>query len=356
MASPTSGSSSRRVAIACQGGGSHTAFTAGALKPLLREASRGDYQICALTGTSGGALCAALAWYGLVTKPGAAGHQLAIRLLDEFWHDNSAQSPWEQWFNSWTISLVQLHMQGRLPELKGSPYSPQHVLSIELLKALAPRSEFFDLRALLEKYIDLRQVTQPVADPRLLIGAIGVLSGKFKAFDSKDAEISIDAILASTTLPNLFQAIRIGDEIYWDGLFSQNPPVRELVSKVDLALKPDEIWIIRINPQSISEEPRSVEEIEDRRNELAGNLSLMHEVEVIQRLSQWLREGRFKSDQAKPITFRWIQMSDALSRQLTYVSKLSRDPAHLNRLIADGEAQAEAFLAALPVPEAALSW
>jgi NTE family protein len=93
MASPNGGSTKRRVAIACQGGGSHTAFTAGALRPLLREAERGDYQICALTGTSGGALCAALAWYGMVTEPGAAGRQLAIRLLDEFWRDNSAQSP-----------------------------------------------------------------------------------------------------------------------------------------------------------------------------------------------------------------------------------------------------------------------
>ena len=27
----------RRVAIACQGGGSHTAFTAGALKKLLED-------------------------------------------------------------------------------------------------------------------------------------------------------------------------------------------------------------------------------------------------------------------------------------------------------------------------------
>lgn len=354
MASLNSGSS-RRIAIACQGGGSHTAFTAGALKPLLREAERGDYQICALTGTSGGALCAALAWYGLVTQPGPGGHRLAIRLLDDFWRDNSAQSPWEQWFNSWTISLIQLHMQGRLPEFKGSPYSPQHVMSTELLKTLAPRSEFFDLRALLAKYIDLNRVAQPVADPRLLIGAVAVLSGKFKAFDSLRAEISLDAILASTTLPNLFQAVRIGDEIYWDGLFSQNPPVRELVAGIDLALKPDEIWIVRINPQSISQEPRSVEEIEDRRNELAGNLSLMHEVEVIQHLSQWLKEGRLKSDNAKPITIRWIQMSDALSRQISYVSKLSRDPGHLNRLMADGEAQAEAFLAALPAPEEALS-
>lgn len=52
----------KRVAIACQGGGSHSAFTAGALKRLLAEQC-GRYEIVALSGTSGGAICALLAWY-----------------------------------------------------------------------------------------------------------------------------------------------------------------------------------------------------------------------------------------------------------------------------------------------------
>ena len=42
----------RRVAIACQGGGSHTAFTAGALGHLL-EHLPGSYQVVGLSGTSG---------------------------------------------------------------------------------------------------------------------------------------------------------------------------------------------------------------------------------------------------------------------------------------------------------------
>jgi NTE family protein len=50
----------KRVAIACQGGGSHSAFTAGALERLLAE-ERERYEIVALSGTSGGAICALLA-------------------------------------------------------------------------------------------------------------------------------------------------------------------------------------------------------------------------------------------------------------------------------------------------------
>ncbi|PDW04412.1 hypothetical protein CJ255_03875 [Candidatus Viridilinea mediisalina] len=336
----------KRIAIACQGGGSHTAFTAGVLKTLIRHADQGHYQICALSGTSGGAICAALAWYGLIRQQrGQMSRAEAIDLLDAFWHDNAAQSLWEQLWNHWSINLIRMHAQGRLPELKSSPYMPQVELATTLLQRFAPRQEFFDLRLLLEKYLKLDELEQPIAEPRLLVGAVAVLAGTFKAFDSKAAEISIDAILASTTLPTLFKAIRIGDDVYWDGLFSQNPPVRELVINIDVAKKPDEIWVVRINRQRLDEEPTSVEEIEDRRNALAGNLSLNHELDVIRTVSKWLREGKFVSNQAKPVDIRWIEMSEDLDLRLGYVTKLNRDPTFITALIADGEAQAERFLA-----------
>ena len=51
----------KRVAIACQGGGSHTAFTAGVLKGLLRSERLTGYEVVAFSGTSGGAVCALLA-------------------------------------------------------------------------------------------------------------------------------------------------------------------------------------------------------------------------------------------------------------------------------------------------------
>lgn len=67
---------------------------------------------------------------------------------------------------------------------------------------------------------------------------------------------------------------------------------------------------------------------------------------VIIRVSEWLREGKLTSTQLKPITVRWIEMSPELSARLGYVSKLNRDHGFLAELIADGEAWADAFLAA----------
>jgi NTE family protein len=88
----------RRVAIACQGGGSWTAFTAGALKKLFREKGEGrhsSYEVVALSGTSGGSICALLAWYGLLEDD----PYKATELLDAFWKDNSANSGWDRLIN-----------------------------------------------------------------------------------------------------------------------------------------------------------------------------------------------------------------------------------------------------------------
>jgi NTE family protein len=65
------------VAIACQGGGSHAAFTAGVLSALLGPEHRERYRLAGLSGTSGGAMCAALAWAGLIRR---GGRQLELQM------------------------------------------------------------------------------------------------------------------------------------------------------------------------------------------------------------------------------------------------------------------------------------
>ena len=49
------GSTQCRIVIACQGGGSYTAFSAGALGWLLRDLPK-ECQLVGLSGTSGGAV------------------------------------------------------------------------------------------------------------------------------------------------------------------------------------------------------------------------------------------------------------------------------------------------------------
>jgi NTE family protein len=101
--------------------------------------------------------------------------------------------------------------------------------------------------------------------------------------------------------------------------------------------------------------PETPAEITDRRNHLAGNLSLQHELQMIEMWNLLFQEGaltehfreRFGIDATEPIAVRFIRMSKEVQEGLDYPSKLSRQPAHIERLIADGAAQAEAFLSKL---------
>ena len=326
-------SNKKRVAIACQGGGSHTAFTAGVLRGLLRSERLQELEVVALSGTSGGAVCALLAWRNLLDGD-AAG---AVEDLDAFWRDNSANSPYEQMVNNWVLWASNLQNFVATPAV--SPYyNPFTALGLD------------EFRGMLERRVDFEKVVQPEGSyPALLVGAVDVLSGEFKAFHSRRDRISAGTILPSAAIPTLFRSVRLDGGTYWDGLFSQNPPVRELTDE-----RPDEIWVIQINPKGTKHEPKTVAEIADRRNELAGNLSLYQELAFIEKIDQMLEQGHLPPDEKyKQIVVRVIELSRSrLSRSLGTASKLNRDPGFIQDLISHGEARAGEFLVALAFEEA----
>jgi NTE family protein len=326
----------RKVAIACQGGGSHTAFTAGVLKRLLRTEELKHYEVVGLSGTSGGAVCALLAWHNLL-RGDAAG---AAEALDAFWRDNSATAPHEQIINSWVLWASSLQNFITMPVV--SPYYDNY-FSVSALE---------EFKRMLERQVDFAKVGLQSEDsyPVLLVGAVDVLSGEFRTFNSRRDRISSETILASAAIPTLFRSVRPGDGgTYWDGLFSQNPPVRELTDE-----GPDEIWVVQINPKELQTEPRTVLEIVDRRNELSGNLSLYQELRSIEKIDQLLEEGLLSpGGKYKQIVVRVIELTRSrFSRSLGTASKLNRDPHFIEELMFHGEARAEEFLAALAFEDA----
>jgi NTE family protein len=326
----------RKVAIACQGGGSHTAFTAGVLKRLLRAEELKQYEVVGLSGTSGGAVCALLAWHNLLRGDAAA----AAEALDTFWRDNSATAPHEQIINSWVLWASSLQNFITMPVV--SPYYDNY-FSVSALE---------DFKRMLERRVDFAKVELQPEDsyPVLLVGAVDVLSGEFMAFNSRRDRITAETILASAAIPTLFRSVRPGNGgTYWDGLFSQNPPVRELTDE-----GPDEIWVVQINPKELQTEPRTVLEIVDRRNELSGNLSLYQELRSIEKVDQLLEEGLLSpGGKYKQIVVRVIELARSrISRSLGTASKLNRDPRFIEELMFHGEARAEEFLAALAFEDA----
>lgn len=328
LAQPSTATKPRTIAIACQGGGSHTAFTGGVLQSLLRDLDPQKYRILGLSGTSGGALCSAITWYGLLQgKP-----KLSADLLESFWQKMSSTQLPDALSNQFLVWLQRSASYFTLPEI--SPYQ-------------LPATGQDYLAEILEEFIDFARLPSLIKtdSPRLLVGAVEVLSGKFTVFHSHhgqaDKRISVGALLASAAIPELFRAVHLGNGVYWDGLFSENPPVRDfLAGKQSSEAKPDEIWVIQINPETRSSEPKTTSDITDRRNELAGNLSLNQELFFVEQTNDWLRKGWLNADHLKHVTLRNIP----LRLELDYPSKLDRSPAFINSLLAEGRREGSEFL------------
>ncbi|QCU79194.1 patatin [Citricoccus sp. SGAir0253] len=314
----------RRIAIACQGGGSHTAFTAGALSRFLREDVLDGHRVVGLSGTSGGAICAALAWSALLRRRPTEAEEL----LGRFWSANSATGWAEQALNAMVLWGHRMSETVAVPAV--NPY----------LNAGAAWSAQ-QLRAAIDRVVDLdaaqEYATASVADPMLLIGAVDVLEGAFRTFDSRRGEISTDALLASAAIPSIFRAVRLGGGVYWDGLFSQNPPVHRLLDS-----RPDEVWVIQVNPSRVAAEPVTVGDIATRRNELSGNLSLYQELGFIEQVDRWLAHGIIRSDRVRHITVRILEMTRPPgAARWGSASKLNRDPAFIAELMEQGRRQAQ---------------
>ena len=345
-----------RIAIACQGGGSQCAFIAGALKTLFGARIQDRYQIVGLSGTSGGAFTAALAWAGILKQAHGDPTPVEDGIL-ACWKDLTAQTSREVAFDQYCVDLVRLVERGYLPSFATSPSSPQFRLFSQLASLYISRPAFTDLRALLVRHLDFERLA-PLDGPdrpTLLIGAVDVTDGTFKTFSSWRRDVSIDALLASAAIPTLFPAARVDGHAYWDGIFSSNPPVLAFLQRryVGQSPLPQEIWVIQVNRSRHDRVPERPSDIFDRRNHLAGNLSLQHELQTIELVNFLLGQraisdefrARFGLDMTEAIKVRFIRMSRALEDSLDYPSKLSRQPAHIARLMADGEAQARLFLA-----------
>ncbi|WP_436902153.1 patatin-like phospholipase family protein [Halovenus halobia] len=313
---------STNIAIACQGGGSHTAFTAGVLAELFENWDEED-ELVGISGTSGGAFNALAAWYGLVTGDEAK----AAGIVTDIWADIAVDGPADRATNSWLTTLSRFEGAG-LPLPRMSPYQN-------------PWSEMGKdrVRSILERHIDFEEIPGYCkrTAPELVVGTVNVNAGVFETFTNED--VTVDAVLASAAVPTLFEAVEINGHYHWDGLFSQNPPIYDLMHQPP-ERKPDELWVIQINPQELEGEPTSLDEITNRRNELSGNISLNQELRFIERVNEWVESGTLPAEQFKTTEIHRLQMEQGYDAS----TKLDRDPEFIEELVTEGRDKAAAFL------------
>jgi NTE family protein len=381
--------SKKKVAVGCQGGGIHASFEVGVLTEILDDIDKKDrFELVGLSGTSAGALCALIVWYGLARKngrPGSPGD--AVEQLTEFWERFAATTPAEKMLNRLSYSAFnaqEMEVLGFNASVFGlNPRSRISQAVTAGLPLLGVRRGYFDLDNLLaEACPQFDSIDWDNLQTRLLVGASEIIEGVETAFDSdcrmtdqggkhnsatvthrwrKRLPLTLQGVAASGTLPQFRQTEKIDDGYFWDGLYSQNPPVREFLASVNIQHVPDEIWIVRINPQQCAQEPQSNAEIEDRQNELMGNLSLNKELDFILTVNDWITKyGKPFAKDYKPVTVRTIKMTRRTAAKLRYSSKFNRSRDFMDRLRREGRTVARDWLRLWPnvgsYPDDAAYW
>lgn len=311
------GSETKTVAIGCQGGGSHAAFTAGVLGKLLVDLPE-NYEVVGLSGASGGAVSATAAWYGM-----AADGRTSSEVLADVWNDVAATSGWELWVNELTLLKAGSTSGGS----SVSPYS-------------SPGSDWGrdQLESILTSHIDFgafEGLSKQSDAPALLVSAADVTAGEFAIF--RNESVTPAAVLASAAVPHLFEAVDVDGSRYWDGFLSQNPPLLEFVTD-DAIDTVDELWIVQLTPETTENIPTSASAIEDRTQQLIENLSLGHERRFLETMNDWIATGKLSEFTETEI--RTIELHD----EQTEKSRLNRRSSFIGDLYDDGVAEATNFL------------
>ena len=249
-----------RLALALQGGGAHGAYGWGVLDRLLEE----DFPIVAVSGASAGALNGA----ALVTGLAAGGRQGAKDALERLWDNVSRNSPLQAFdFGQWAPPLFEPALRrslevGKLLGRYVAPLSP----GLRDMRAL---------RRVVEASIDLSLLTDRRAIP-LSIAATRVASGAARLFDN--AEITLDALMASACLPDLFGPVTIEGEPYWDGGFSANPALEPLIFG---GHGQSDLLIVQITPFATQDTPETLVEVMGRMSDIGFNACLLRDLKAL---------------------------------------------------------------------------
>jgi NTE family protein len=108
--------------------------------------------------------------------------------------------------------------------------------------------------------------------PTLVVAATQVRTGEARLF--WDADVTADVLLASACLPQIFPPVEIEGEIYWDGGYASNPPLRPLIE----AGAPADVILVPTAPMERPEPPQGSANIRERAAEIAFGTALRLEL------------------------------------------------------------------------------
>ncbi len=243
-----------QIVLVLQGGGALGAYQAGVYQALDEAGIEPDWVI----GTSIGAINA-----GII-----AGNKRENRLprLQEFWTRmrHGAMTQMASSMPFWGSQVANM-----MTATTGIPgfFQPNPLALMGGLMPLTPETAGLycttPLAKTLNELIDTDELS--ACTTRLTVGAAHVQSGEMKYFDSRDAALTVQHIVASGALPPAFPAVRIDGELYWDGGILSNTPVEAVFD--DNPRRSGLVFAVHIwNPSG--PEPDSLQRVVSRQKDL----------------------------------------------------------------------------------------
>lgn len=326
-----------KTVVMFQGGGALGAFGCGAWQRLSRWLDRQGHRVVALAGGSIGAVNAA------VIARHAGDAEAGCAALETLWRDRIAtpafpffgwcpgDGPWPRRLRSWNGLLSGLLVGNR------AMYVPQFAAWNPWAGLRRLEHPLFDRRrmhALFEELLPGYDSEAGDGSPLLAVTATELMRGELVLFDSDAGTVGPPHLLASTAIPLMFEPVRIGDGLYWDGEMVRHTPMAMLAARVRAsgragADEPLQFITIEQLPRRLEPPPLSGVEIAYRLANLLQSDKL-HPAE----LGASTGPGRSLRIRRTP------PEHDAISGQFDYSCE------RIGELIAEGEAAADEALAA----------
>jgi NTE family protein len=243
-----------QAVLVLQGGGALGAYQGGVYQALHEAGIEPDWVV----GTSIGALNGAI----------IAGNEVASRVerLREFWERIEYKPLWNDLPFAQFVGNSAAYLMTIFGGIPGY-FAPNFALAWGFNALVGIEHAAFytinELRQTVASVMDFDRLN--AGQTRLTVGAVNVRTGKMHYFDSREAPITLDHVLASGAVPPGFPAIRIDGDPYWDGGLYSNTPVEVVFD--DNPRRDSVVFSVQIFPIS-GPEPESVWQVLSRQKDI----------------------------------------------------------------------------------------
>ncbi len=257
----------KQTALVLQGGGALGAYEFGVIKALYEQA---DFSPAIVTGVSIGALNAAVL---------VGGRSGPVETLGKMWQD---------------LSLPDIPFVPDVVEESMAALGNEAMYSINPAYVVAPflATSVYDtmpLRRSIERWVDFDKLNR--SPTYVAVTAVNIATGELETFDNRQG-LTIDHLLASSSLPPSFPITRINGAAYWDGGLVSNAPLGFAINTLE-KLEPQtgdvetELIVVDLfrNEASV---PGTLIDVMWRSFEIMFSSKLKHDLKIFRKINAYI--------------------------------------------------------------------